>query len=76
MKDTLTWSDLFDMMQRDKGGRWHAIAGTPADEYIKLNGYRTPSRAWRHSHSKPLLTKKFAKWLKTNHPEYASKYGL
>jgi hypothetical protein len=61
--NVLTWKDLFTMMSRDSGGRWTANAGTPAAKYIDENGYRTPSRAWPHSHSKPLLTKKFAKWL-------------
>jgi hypothetical protein len=61
--NVLTWKDLFTMMSRDSGGRWTANAGTPAAKYIHENGYRTPSRAWPHSHSKPLLTKKFAKWL-------------
>ena len=61
--NVLTWKDLFTMMSRDSGGRWTANAGTPAAKYIDENGYRTPSLAWPHSHSKPLLTKKFAKWL-------------
>jgi hypothetical protein len=61
--NVLTWKDLFTMMSSDSGGRWTANAGTPAAKYIDENGYRTPSRAWPHSHSKPLLTKKFAKWL-------------
>tara|TARA_R110000782_G_C14510876_1_gene379879 strand:- start:289 stop:510 length:222 start_codon:yes stop_codon:yes gene_type:complete len=61
--NVLTWKDLFTMMSRDNGGRWTANEGTPAAKYIEENGYRTPSRAWPHSHSKPLLTKKFAKWL-------------
>lgn len=76
MKTTLTWTDLFEMMTRDNGGRWEANSGTPAAEYIDENGYRTPSRKWPHSHSKPLLTKKFAKWLVNNHPETAKQYGL
>lgn len=73
---TLVWSDLFTMMERDNGGRWTAKAGTPAAEYINSNGYRTPSRAWPHSHSHPLLTKKFAKWLQANHPVTAATYDL
>ena len=74
--NTLTWNDLFTMMSRDNGGRWTAGTDTPAAEYISSNGYRSPSRAWPHSHSKPLLTKKFAKWLTTNHPLTAKKLGL
>jgi hypothetical protein len=76
MKTTLDWSDLFTMMSRDNGGRWEAKEGTPAAEYIALGGYRSPSRQWPHSHSKPLLTKKFAKWLKENHLDYATQLGL
>lgn len=76
MKTTLTWNDLFEMMERDNGGRWYPIEGTPAVEYIQLNSYRSPSRHWPHSYSKPLLTTKFAKWLITNHPLTASEFGL
>lgn len=75
-KTNLEWADLFSMMSKDSGGRWYAQEGTPAAQYINENGYRSPSRAWPHSHSKPLLTKKFAKWLIVNHPETAKKYNL
>lgn len=75
-KLTLTWADLFTMMTRDNGGRWYVSEGTPAADYITANGYRRPSRAWPHSHSKPLLTRKFAKWLLANHPELAAERGL
>jgi hypothetical protein len=60
-KLTLTWPDLFTMMDRDNGNRWYAKPDSPAEQYINENGYRTPSRAWPHSHSKPLLTRKFTK---------------
>lgn len=40
-----------------------------AIKYINENRYRNPSRQWPHSHSKPLLTKKFAAWLIVNDPE-------
>ena len=76
MRSTLEWPDLFDLMKRDNGGRWYAREGTPAAQYIDEQGYRSPSRAWPHSHSKPLLTKKFAKWLIANHPETAKAYKL
>ena len=73
---TLTWPDLFTMMNKDNGCRWYAIEGTPAAEYIDKNGYRYPSRRWPHSHSKPLLTAKFAKWLNANHPIEAERLGV
>lgn len=75
-KQTLQWSDLFKIMTRDNGNRWYADKGTVAKQYIDEGSYRQPSRAWPHSHSKPLLTKKFAKWLKTNHPKVAVDLGL
>jgi len=75
-KDALTWTDLFTMMSQDSGGRWYALPGTPAEAYIRANGYRSPSRAYPHSHAKVLLTKKFAKWLAAKHPETAAKYHL
>lgn len=75
-KLTLTWNDLFLMMERDKNGRWFALQNTPAHEYISLNAFRYPSYKYPHSHSKPLLTKKFAKWLIENHKETAVKFGL
>lgn len=64
------------MMEQDNGGRWYPKKGTPADQYINENGYRTPSRAWPYSYAKPLMTKKFAKWLRTNHPEEADRLNL
>ena len=73
---TLTWTELFELMDRDNGGRWTAKTGTPAEQYIDDNGYRTPSRAWPHSHSKPLLTRKFAKWMLGNYPRDAKDLGL
>lgn len=76
MKTQLTWKDLFTFMTRDNGGRWFAEEGTPAYEYITNNGYRSPSRAWPQSHAKPLMTKKFAKWLKINHSEFSQSLGL
>ena len=75
-KKNLTWQDLFTTMRRDRGGRWYAAEGSAAAEYIADNGYRMPSRAWPHSHSRPLLTAKFARWLVANHPAEAKAYGL
>jgi hypothetical protein len=76
-KQTLQWSDLFKIMTRDNGNRWYVDSGNiVAKQYIDEGCYRQPSRAWPHSHSKPLLTKKFAKWLKTNHPKVAVDLGL
>jgi len=65
----LNWPNLFTMMTRNNAGHWHAIEGTPAEEYIDANGYRTPSRAYPYSHSKALQAGKFYKWLEVNHPE-------
>jgi hypothetical protein len=69
----LEWKDLFELMRRDNGGRWYS-AHPVCDEYIDFNGYRMPSRSWPHSHSRPLLTQKFAKWCDVNHPEFAELY--
>jgi len=70
MKNTLNWSDLHRLGDFDNANRFTAINDI-AIEYIEIGGYRTPSRAWPYSHAKPLLTKKFAKWLINNHPEFA-----
>ena len=67
----LTWEDLFNLMTRDKGGRWHASHAVCVEYCLQ---YRNPSRAWPHSHSKPLLTRKFAKWCEVNHPEFAAQF--
>ena len=67
----LEWKDLFELMVRDNGGRWYAEHPVCV-EYCAQ--YRTPSRAWPHSHSKPLLTAKFAKWAEENHPEFAAQF--
>ena len=76
VKQTLTYNDVYLMTTRDNGGRYHARPDTPAAEYIQENGYRTPSRAWPYSHSKPLLTKKFANWLKAKYPDIAKEFNL
>lgn len=74
-KTTLTWKDLRSLGNFDSKNRFDATHHA-AVEYINLGGYRTPSRAWPHSHSKPLMTAKFAKWLKVNHPDIAGRFGL
>lgn len=53
-----------------------ARADTVEAEYINENGYRTPSRAYPNSHAKPLLTRKYAKWLRDNHPAKADALNL
>lgn len=75
MKTRLEWSDLFQIMKRDAAGRWHADHES-AQKYVEENGYRSPSQAWRHSHSKALLTKKFVKWLIENDAELAKRLGV
>ena len=74
-KLTLTWQDLRGLGTRDKAGRFDATDAA-AIEYINANGYRTPSRAWPYSHAKPLLTRKFAKWLMANYPAKAAELKL
>lgn len=75
-KTTLDWNDLFKVLIRDNGGRWYAEKDTPEAEYIDITGYRMPSRAYPHSHAKPLMTLKYAKWLRANHPDHARALGL
>jgi len=75
-RQNIDWEDLFEMCYRDKGGRWFPNDDTPAAEYVEQNGYRTPSRAWPYSYVKPLLTRKFAKWLREHHPAYADQLNL
>lgn len=75
-KLVLEWPDLFEMMHRDNAGRWYPDEGSVAEQYLGLHGYRSPSRAYPHSYSKPLLTRKFAKWLTEHHPAIARKYKL
>ena len=68
-KSNLEFKDLWELnlCKRDSGGRWFACHEI-AQQYVNQNEYRNPSRAWPHSHSKPLLTKKFCKFVKENHP--------
>ena len=73
--NTLPWADLRKLGSTDKANRYY-----PTDEvcreYVAINGYRGPSRAWPWSYAKPLLTAKFAKWARQNHPEWAAEHGL
>ena len=77
-KSTISFSDLWTSfsMSKDKGGRWDATSNTP--EWVKkyLTFYRAPSRAWPESHSKAMLSQKFAKALCENDPALAVKLGV
>ena len=75
-KKTLDWTDLYAMGRIDNAKRFYPISDTPAAQYINQNRYRSPSRAYPNSYAKPLLTLKFAKWLKSNYPNHAAMYGL
>lgn len=77
-KQTLDWPDLWQHlgMTRDNGNRWVPKQDAPQVVKDYLSGYRAPSRAWPNSYATPLLTKKFAKHLKTNAPELAKECGL
>jgi len=68
--ETLTWNELRKLGKNDKGNRWFPNDDVCA-EYIQQGGYRSPSRAWPYSYAKPLMTKKFIKWVTENHPEWA-----
>lgn len=63
-------------MSRYHNGFWYPEAGTPCAKYLTEGGYPLPSEKFPHTLSRPLLTAKFAKWLKVNHPETAALYGL
>ena len=72
---TLEWPDLWNHlgMERDKGGRWYPGDSTPDSIKDYLSKYRSPSRAWPQSYAKPLLTMKFAKWLREHEPDLYEK---
>lgn len=72
---TFDWRDLRRLGSTDNALRFTATDPVVC-EYIALGGYRSPSRAWPHSHSKPLLTAKFAKWAIAKHPQWAASKGL
>tara|TARA_R110002110_G_scaffold67943_1_gene184432 strand:- start:1458 stop:1706 length:249 start_codon:yes stop_codon:yes gene_type:complete len=74
-KTKLTWDDV-PKYYDSSGYRPHPFKDTPFAEYIAMNGYRKPSRAWPNSYINPLLTYKFAKWLVANDLETANELGL
>lgn len=67
---TLSWNQLrqFGLIKNGKGRKIHPKQGSIAEEYVNLNGYRSPSCAYPYSHAKPLLTQKFAKWVVDKYP--------
>jgi hypothetical protein len=77
-KSTLGWADLWGCfgMEKDAGGRWYPTSETQG--YVKgfLEYYRSPSHAWPHSYSKPMLSQKFAKLVVKNEPKLAVKLGI
>ena len=77
-KATLGWTDLWASfgMSKDNAGRWDS--STDTQDYVNdfLANYRTPSRAWPHSYSKPMLSQKFAKLVVKNEPKLAVKLGI
>lgn len=77
-KATLKWPNLWNDLglTRDNGGRWYAGKESPAWIREYCEQFRTPSRAYPHSHSKPLLTQKFARLLCEKDPELAVKLGV
>lgn len=78
MKTELDWKDLWQKlgMIKDNGGRFYPGDNTPNSIREYLKGYRVPSRKWPYSYAKPLLTKKFAKWLINNDQSTAKNCGL
>ena len=75
---TLEFSDFWtdSGLSRDNGGRWYAGSNSPKFVQEYCSQFRTPSRAWPHSHAKPLLTQKFAKLLTEKDPRLAIKLGV
>lgn len=76
MKTTLEWRDLRGCLTFGAGKKARPKEDTPFAEYIEKGGYREPSHRWPNSHVKPLLTRKFAKWLLETHPKTANSLGL
>lgn len=76
LKHTDIWE--YGLLSRDKAGRWEVDKFSPEAvvKYIEKGNYRKPSRAWPQSHFKPLLTKKFAKWVIKEDAQLAEKLGL
>jgi len=61
--ESFCWSDIKSFTTQDSAGRIYPCEHTWADIYIRLGGYRSPSRSWPNSYARPLMTRKFAKWL-------------
>ena len=72
IKQKLDWSDLRMIGKFDKANRWYPSIDV-AEYFTPIRG---PSRAWPHSYAKAAMTKKFANWLKSNHPALAEERGL
>jgi hypothetical protein len=74
-KSTLEWCDLWNELgfEKDRAGRWFAGESSPDWVSDFLINHRYPSRAYPHSHSKPILTQKFAKLLCEKDPKLAVK---
>jgi len=77
-KSTVSFPDLWNSfsMSRDSGGRWDATDNTPSWVKKYLTAYRAPSRAWPQSHSKAMLSQKFAKLLCIENPKLAVELGV
>ena len=79
MRNTLDWPDLWGpylQLKRDNAGRWAPGDATPDTVARYCYQYRSPSRAWPHSYAKPLLTRKFARYLCENDVDLARKLQL
>ena len=70
--DALNWTSIRAIGKTDNANRWY-----PNEEFAEyFSSIRSPSRAWPHSYAKAAQTKKFAKWLRENHPMTAKNLGL
>lgn len=75
MKQTLTFQDAMKFMYKDIGGVYrynHPIS----EHYAEVQHYREATKQYRFAHVKPLLSKKFAKWLQETYPNSATEFGL
>lgn len=78
MKTKLEWPDLWNNlgMSKDNGGRWYPNDDAPIIVKEYVSQYRSPSRSWPNSYATPLLTVKFAEYLKERDSELAKQCGL
>lgn len=76
--ETLGFSQAATMYVSDNARRMYPREGTVAHEYVfdVCGGFRSPSRMWPYSLIKPVLTKKFVRWLAIEHPSEAERFGL